>query len=57
MKNESLSLPERIQAFAYELALSLRRITGRVVELDHPLVVQPAKDQEESDPDADVQDG
>jgi hypothetical protein len=56
MKNESLSLPERIQAFTRELALSLRRITGRVVELDLPPVVQPAKSQEEPVPDADAQD-
>ena len=56
MKNESLSLPERIQAFAHELALSLRRITGRIVDLDQLPVVQPAKDQEEPIPDADAQD-
>ena len=56
MKNESLSLPERIQAFTRELALSLRRITGRVVELDLLPVVQPAKDQEKPVPDADAQD-
>lgn len=56
MKNESLSLPERIQAFVRELALSLRRIAGRAVELDLPPVVQPAKDQEEPALDADVQD-
>lgn len=31
MKNESVSLSERIQAFTRELALSLRRITGREV--------------------------
>ena len=55
MKNESLSLPERIQAFTRELALSLRRITGRVVELDLPPVVQPVKDLEEPAPDADIQ--
>ena len=48
MKNESLSLSERIQAFTCELALSLRRITGRVVELDLPPAVQPVNDQEES---------
>jgi len=47
MKNETLSLSERIQAFTRELALSLHRITGRVVELDLPPVVQPVKDQEE----------
>ncbi len=34
MKNESQPLPERIQAFARELALSLRRIAGRIVEPD-----------------------
>ena len=57
MKNESLSLPERIQAFTRELALSLRRITGRIVELDLTPVVRPVKDQEEEPiPDADVQD-
>ena len=56
MKNESLSLSERIQAFTHELALSLRRITGRVVEFDLPSVVQPAKDQEEPVPDVDAQD-
>jgi len=47
MKNESLSLSERIQAFTHELALSLRRITGREVELDLPPVVQPVADQDE----------
>jgi len=46
MQNESLSLPERIQAFTRELALSLRRIKGRIVEPDLPPVVQPAKDRE-----------
>ena len=56
MKNESLSLSERIQAFTRELALSLRRITGRVVEFDLPPVVQPTKDQEEPAPDVDAQD-
>ena len=56
MKNESLSLPERIQAFAHELALSLRRITGRNVDLDQLPLVQPAKDQEEPIPDVDVKD-
>ena len=56
MKNESLSLPERIQAFTRDLALSLRRIVGRAVELDLPPVVQPAKNQEEPVPDADTQD-
>jgi len=56
MKNESLSLSERIQAFTRELALSLRRITGRVVEPDPPPVVQPVEDQEESSPEVDAQD-
>ena len=56
MKNESLSLSERIQAFTRELALSLRRITGHVVELDLAPVVHPAKDQEEPAPDVDAQD-
>jgi hypothetical protein len=56
MKNESLSLSERIQAFTHELALSLRRITGRVVELDLPPVVQPVKGQEEPVSDVDAQD-
>lgn len=56
MKNESLSLSERIQAFTRELALSLRRITGRVVELDLLPVVQSTKDQEEPAPDVDAQD-
>ena len=56
MKNESLSLSERIQAFTYELALSLRRITGRVVELDLPPAVQPVNDQEESTLGVDAQD-
>jgi hypothetical protein len=56
MKNESLSLSERIQAFTCELALSLRRITGCVVELDLPPIVQPANGQEESVPDVDAQD-
>lgn len=51
MKNESLPLPERIQAFTRELALSLRRITGRIVEPDLPLVVQPTEDQVVSAPD------
>ena len=44
MKNESQSISERIQAFTRELALSLRRITGRVVELDLPPVVQPIEE-------------
>lgn len=56
MKYESLSLSERIQAFTRELALSLRRITGLVVELDLPPVVQPTKDQEEPVPDVEVKD-
>ncbi len=56
MKNESLSLSERIQAFTRELALSLRRITGRVVELDLPPVVQPTNDEKDTAPDADTQD-
>jgi len=56
MKIESLSLSERIQAFTYELALSLRRITGRIVELDLPPVVQPFDDQEELTQDRDAQD-
>ncbi|MBI5944313.1 MAG: hypothetical protein HY864_08085 [Chloroflexi bacterium] len=56
MKNESLSLSERIQAFTCELALSLRRITGRIVELDLPPEVQPTDDQEEPAPDVDAQD-
>ena len=56
MKNESLSLSERIQSFSRELALSLRRITGRVVELDLPPVVQPTEDQEISARDLDTQD-
>jgi len=46
MKNESLSVSERIQAFTRELALSLRRIKGRKVELDLPPVVQPIEDRE-----------
>ena len=56
MKNESLSLSERIQAFSRELALSLRRITGCAVELDLPPVVQPTEDQEVSARDVDPQD-
>ena len=56
MKNESLSLSERIQAFTCELALSLRRITGRVVELDLPPAVQPVNNQEESTLGVDAQD-
>lgn len=56
MKNESLSISERIQSFTRELALSLRRITGRVVELDLPSVVQPTENQDEPITDADVQD-
>jgi hypothetical protein len=48
MNNQPISLSERIQAFTRDLALSLRRITGRVVELDDlPPVVQPVKDQED----------
>ena len=57
LKNESLSLPERIQAFTRELALSLRRITGRIVDLDQLSVVQPAKDQEEPILGVEVKDG
>ena len=56
MKNESLSLSERIQSFSRELALSLRRITGRVVELDLPPVVQPTEDQHVTARDVDTQD-
>lgn len=56
MKNESLSLSERIQSFSRELALSLRRITGRVVELDLPPVIQAIEDQEESARVVDTQD-
>ena len=56
MKNESLSLSERIQTFSRELALSLRRITGCAVELDLPPVVQPTEDQEVSARDVDPQD-
>ena len=56
MKNESLSLSERIQSFSRELALSLRRITGCAVELDLPPVVQPTEDREVSARDVDPQD-
>ena len=56
MKNESLSLSERIQSFTRELAMSLRRITGRNVELDLPSVVQPTENQDEPVADEDVQD-
>jgi hypothetical protein len=48
MKNESLSLSERIQAFSRELALSLRRITGRAVETDLLPVVQPVQEQKQA---------
>ena len=56
MKNESISLSERIQAFTRELALSLRRIKGRTVEPDLLPVVQPVKDLEKSAPGIDGQD-
>ena len=56
MKNESLSLSERIQTFSRELALSLRRITGCAVELDLPPVVQPTEDQEVYARDVDARD-
>jgi len=46
MKDESMSLSERVQAFTHELALSLRRIKGRSVEPDLPPVVQPIEDRE-----------
>jgi len=49
MKNDPLSLSERIQAFTRELALSMRRITGRIIEPDLPPVVQPVEDQEDVD--------
>jgi hypothetical protein len=48
MKNESQSISERIEAFARELALSLRRIKGRMVESDLPSVAHPADDHDES---------
>ncbi len=54
MKNEPLPLSERIQAFTRELALSLRRITGRIVEPDLPSVVPSVEHQDESVPDADA---
>jgi hypothetical protein len=54
MKNEPLPLSERIQAFTRELALSLRRITGRIVEPDLPSVVPSVEHQDESIPDADA---
>ena len=47
MKDELMSLSERVQAFTHELALSLRRIKGRNVEPDLPSVVHPADDQHE----------
>lgn len=47
MKTEPLSISERIQAFTHELALSLRRIAGREVELDLPPVVKPVENQDE----------
>ena len=56
MKNELLSPSERVEVFIHELGLALRRIAGRVVELDPPPVVQPAKDQEEPVPGVDAQD-
>ncbi len=56
MKNELFSPSERIQAFARELGLVLRRITGCVVELDLPPVVQPVESQEEPAPEVDAQD-
>ena len=56
MKNESLSVSERIQAFTRELALSLRRIKGRKVELDLPPVVQPTLDQDDPAQGMDYQD-
>ena len=51
MKNESLPLPERIQAFSRELALSLRRIAGRIVKSGLPPVVLPIENQDEPAPD------
>jgi hypothetical protein len=56
MKNESQAVFKRIQAFTRELAMSLRRITGRTVELDLPPVVQPTEDQEEHASEVDAQD-
>ena len=50
MKNESQPIPERIQVFARELALSLRRIMGRIVEPDLPPVVLPIENQDEPAP-------
>lgn len=41
MKDDSLSLSESIQAFARELALSLRRIAGRAIKPDPLPIVQP----------------
>lgn len=56
MKIESLTPSERVEVFMHQLGLALRRITGRVVELDQPPVVQPVKDQEEPVPGVDAQD-
>ena len=56
MKIESLTPSERVEVFMHQLGLALRRITGRVVELDQPPVVQPVKDQEEPIPGVDAQD-
>ncbi len=54
MKNESLPLPERIQAFSRELALSLRRIAGRIVKSDLPPVVEPIENEDDSVLDVDA---
>ena len=56
MKIESLTPSDRVEVFMHQLGLGLRRITGRVVELDQPPVVQPVKDQEEPVSGVDAQD-
>ena len=54
MKDEFPSLSESIQAFTRELALSLRRITGRVIEPDMLPVVHPTVGTEVPAPDEEV---